>query len=186
MRVPFKTSKAGFTLIELLVSVVIIVIITSVLAANYEKFDGGIVLTDLAYDIGLSIRKAQIYGLGVKGEEGVFTYPYGVRFNTASPQSYILYVDIDGDRLYDGDPEKVETYRLQSGFTIHRLCVNNTTCTTSNSPGGILDVTFVRPNPDAAINNNPANSSATVVIRSSQTTLKKVIIRTTGQISVTN
>ena len=58
--------KAGFTLIELLVSIAIFIIITSVAVWNNSQFNSTILLTDLGYEIALSVRQAQVYGITVK------------------------------------------------------------------------------------------------------------------------
>jgi prepilin-type N-terminal cleavage/methylation domain-containing protein len=48
----------GFTLVELMVTVGIFTIISGLLLARYSNFNQGIILTNLAYDIALTIRSA--------------------------------------------------------------------------------------------------------------------------------
>src|SRR6185369_4435025 len=81
-KLPF--SKRGFTLIELLISVAIFVYMTGLLVAKYGNFNQSVLLTDLAYDVALTIRTAQTYGLSVKAvnsSPSPYQYAYGVDFS---------------------------------------------------------------------------------------------------------
>src|SRR3989344_4615422 len=51
--------ERGFTLVELMVVTGILVVITSLILANNTRFGGAVLLENLAYDIALSMRKAQ-------------------------------------------------------------------------------------------------------------------------------
>jgi prepilin-type N-terminal cleavage/methylation domain-containing protein len=62
--------KSGFTLIELMVVLVVFVALTGIMISSQSKFDGTILLNNLAYDIALSIREAQTYGVNVKEFSG--------------------------------------------------------------------------------------------------------------------
>ena len=73
----------GFTLIELLVTITIFVILTGVVLLSQNSFDNSILIKNLAYDISLTIREAQDYGVDVNESQystNPFT-PYGVYFN---------------------------------------------------------------------------------------------------------
>src|SRR4051812_36480456 len=78
-----KKSK-GFTLVELMISVAIFIILTVLLVAKYGNFNQGVLFTNLAYDMALTLRTAQTYGLSVQNQEQssqpIFQYPYGVSF----------------------------------------------------------------------------------------------------------
>ena len=91
----------GFTLIELLVTISIFIIVTSVAVFNNNQFNSSILLTDLGYQIALSVRQAQVYGITVKAPASCvvgssscsFTSGYGIDFNINSKTSYILFED---------------------------------------------------------------------------------------------
>lgn len=86
----------GFTLIELLVTIVIFVIITGVVVVNSNKFDGSVLLNNFAYDVALTIKQAQSYGVNVKeNTSGTFDTAYGIYFDTNLPAPY---GDGNGDR----------------------------------------------------------------------------------------
>lgn len=198
---------AGFTLTELLVSISIMVFVLAIILVNYNKFDSGIVLTNLGYDIGLSVRKAQTYGINVKGTDNNYIYSYGVHFDKSSDaakKTYLIFADKDnnGDGTYGNgkydcpDPtnlvtcEKIEGYKLQGNFQIKDVYTED--CTTFCGYAQ-LDILFKRPNPDAIIfhtlssgGTGTSNSAAVVEIYSPRdpTVIKKVVVYVTGQISI--
>ncbi len=196
----FKYAK-GFTLIELMVTVGIFVLLTGLLVAKYGTFNQGILLTNLAYDVALTLRSAQSYGLNVKSAptatqtySDTFTSAYGVHFDNGTSGSpapntqIIFFIDANDNKVYDPNAnpsEKISSYTIQRGSKVETLCVNDETlpCATTVST---LDITFKRPDPDAVINGNPANSYAEIRLRSSDGSIKKVIVRRTGQIAVSN
>ncbi len=176
--------KKGFTLVELLVTITIFVILTGVVLFSQNRFNSTIFLTNLAYDVALTVRQAQTYGVNIKNfvtfSESNFTdnfIPYGVHFETSSPTSFILFADLDAttqnnkvisDGIFDGrnetliDPSTcdindgcVKRFTIQRGNRIKQLCVSdvggdediNWSCSSSS----VLDIVFVRPNPDALI-----------------------------------
>lgn len=187
----------GFTLVELLVSIGIFTLITSVAVMNHSRFNGSIVLTNLAYEIALSVREAQFYGITVRGASTASSDPllpvrfdsgYGIHFDTASDAaSYVLFEDKEPkDRVYNAG-EAIETYRIQKGNRIGRICIQGS-CTLPGDFASVVDVTFQRPNPDSYITANGATSprygKAEVCVRSPNGTYRKVVIESTGQISV--
>lgn len=156
------TYKKGFTLVELLITIVIFVMLTGVVLFNQNKFDSTILLKNLAYDIALTIRQAQTYGVNVKESQisGEFT-SYGVYINIEENKKIIFFSDLstskDG-RFSDEDTtcspndinsECLQKYTLKRGNYISKLCVPDTDG--SCLEVGELTINFVRPNPDAYI-----------------------------------
>jgi len=181
-----RPSATGFTLVELLVSIGIFTLITTVSVFNYSTFNASVALTNLAYEVALSVRQAQFYGITVKqsASSGGFDSGYGVHFTTAN--AYTLFEDRDRDHIYDTTPEEaLETYSIQKGNTISRICVVSTSVDCSPTS---LDLSFVRPNPDTFIVKNGVAgvyyASAIVCLSSPKGTYRKVLVEATGQISV--
>lgn len=205
----------GFTLIELMVSLAIFAFMTAFLLARYGTFNQTTLLTNLAYDTAITIRSAQSYGLNVQGTgSGIsscgaeysigntcFQYPYGVDFQTAKPDQFILFTDLNSNGEYDstGDAnttaEIVSTYNMNKGYSIAGLCVGSspTSCTSVNQ----LDITFKRPIPDAIINGCTSatcgvgstwqdNQSYGQVTLTANNTIVHVTVYSTGEISVGN
>ncbi len=186
-----KSAQKGFTLVELLVSVAIFTVITSVAAYNHSLFNGSVLLTNLAYEIALSIRQAQFYGITVRqsaSDTTRFDSGYGIHFNTStSPTSYILFEDKPSqDHIYNVG-EALNTYSIQQGNTISKIVVNNGSSTTTKT---LVDISFVRPNPDTYITADGAAgvyyNRAELCVSSPKANKRKIIIESTGQISVSS
>ncbi len=194
-----KNLKAGFTLVELLVTIVIFVLLTSVVLFSQTNFDNTILLNNLAYDIALTIRQAQSYGVGAR-ESSVASFPsYGVYFDKSATlnKGFILYADttVPPQKVFTGsvscpttDPECVQKYSITRGSYISSVCVGNgAACDLSKVPTSI-SIYFQTPNPDAAIYINPdANTPydyAEIHIRSASGAEKIVVVTGVGQIYV--
>lgn len=185
---PRTALQAGFTLIELLAVTAIMVVITGLVLANNNRFNGTILLQNLTYDIALAVREAQVYGISVQNFNGSFESPYGMHFSTSGNTSiYVLFVDKNGDGLYTDGTEAVQTTTLAGNYRISDLC--STPATGAEVCGlSYLDVTFVRPEPDAYIRSsaNPGdlNPAGKIKVSSSSGVSREVVIYANGQISV--
>lgn len=190
----------AFTLIELLVVTAIITVITGVVFANNNRFGGIILLENLTYDVALSIRQAQVYGISVSrfGDTN-FSAGYGIDFNVSSPTTYTLFGDSSDNGLYDctipgsGGCELVAATTIASGYRIASLC--STPAGGSEGCSGIntIDVLFKRPEPDAWISSNgnscitdssACQESARITLTSPRGDTMSVVIEANGQISV--
>lgn len=189
----------AFTLIELLVSISIFAIMTALVVVKYGNFNDSVLMTNLAYDVALSVRTAQTYGLSVKNMEtgaSQFSYGYGVHFDTDSAidpvsnnpknQTIILFVDEDDDKKYDeGTDNVVSMYTVKRGAFVSGVCAG-TVCTAGS---GILDISFKRPDPKAVIClglgscTSPA-SYAEITLSAADGGTRAVTVRDNGQIAV--
>ena len=189
----FPKKAGGFSLIELLVSVTIFVFLTSFLLAKYGTFNQGVLLTNLAYDVALTIRNAQSYGLNVKSVptatitySNTFTFPYGVHFDTTtgSNNKIIFFTDSNANKIYDGTSEDISTYTFKINSTITSICVGAGACD-NTIPVTMMDVTFLRPDPDAIISvNGVTYTYVEITLTSSSGDTKKVTVRSNGQITI--
>ncbi|OGD67179.1 hypothetical protein A2442_02185 [Candidatus Campbellbacteria bacterium RIFOXYC2_FULL_35_25] len=188
-------TKSGFTMVELMVTISIMVIISTVLLFNHSRFGNNITLEDLSYQVALTIRQAQSYGMNVKGSgagAGDFDYAYGVHFDNTTPansQSFILFVDSTADGVYNGPSEYLDTYNITQGNFIEWLCVDAQCSNPETASDGQVDITFRRPNPDALIRKSGVaglRGMAEIYVSSSDSSLKKRVINVTntGQISI--
>lgn len=184
----FKIPKAtkGFTLIELMVVVAIFAILTTVIMYKNSDFNNSFLLTDVTYDVALTIRQAQVYGLNVKNSgkgtvtQSGFNSGYGVYLDASTIQnnSLVFFADIfpdpsplvpaptSGNYSYDGQNELLNTFALTKGYRIARFCAATSAnasveyCSDSTI-GRVLNklaIVFVRPNPDAYITDSNATS----------------------------
>jgi prepilin-type N-terminal cleavage/methylation domain-containing protein len=185
----FTSHRRGFTLVELLVVTAILTILTAVVLANNAKFGGVIRLRNLGYDMALTARQAQVYGISVRrfGTGATkFTSSYGMHFESGSPSTYIMFADVNGNGIYDNAGEIVQTYTIGSGFSISSLCATPTGGTEACGLSK-LDVAYQRPEPDARIYANGGGSlqqAARVEVRSPRNDKLSLLFEVTGQISV--
>lgn len=168
----------GVTVVELLVVLGIIGILTTVIVTSHATFNKTILLTYTAYDVALTIRSAETFGLGTKVNSSIpggTRIGYGMRFTPAGASSFTLFADsnspgseddrgnvchplradADGsepDAIYGDcsyqDSEIVQSYELGNGMRVSRLF--------SYQGGGeegeeidALDIVFARPDPQA-------------------------------------
>ncbi len=208
--------KRGFTLIELLVVLAIFIVITSVVLARQNRFSSDILLSDVAYQIAISIRQAQVYGLGVRSVGGVtkgvdITYDtgYGIHFEGPLPaSSYIFFPDLNKNGIADVVNGTLETslstpgtisYDLSRGQKIVSVCATNANgngCLSglSGVKGGSgnassLNVIYIRPDPTAKISDDQGVSYNTLVITVASSLgdrFKCITAYGTGQVSVSN
>jgi prepilin-type N-terminal cleavage/methylation domain-containing protein len=187
-------TQKGFTLVELLVSLAIFTVITTLAVVNNNQFNSSILLTNLAYEVGLSVRQAQFYGIAVrKNSTSGFDAGYGIHFDLADPKTYYLFEDRTIDHICDvtecATSSLVEGFKLVKGNFISKICVDGSSGLTCTSPTGFqkVDISFVRPNPDAYITRNSVSGNYTkaeICIASPSGTKRRVIVESTGQIAV--
>jgi prepilin-type N-terminal cleavage/methylation domain-containing protein len=199
--------NAGFTLVELLVTISIFVILTGVVLFSQTRFNSTIFLTNLAYDMALTIRQAQTFGINIKEFNGDKFLPYGVHFDktSANNRSFILFADLDYDNALvpgggkflgtasqcDAAQGCVSRYNITKGNYIADICTEDpgvgvTTCPTGKS-SETLDIVFIRPNPDAKIRfkgSPELKESATIILGGATDSKKKVRVLSTGLIEV--
>ena len=185
------------------------IIITTVILANQSQFNSTIFLSDLAYDVALTIRQAQVFGLTVKefaGPPTSFDIGYGVFFDEGDASGYTFFSDKDRDHQYiPGNDTTIQDFSFTQR---NRLNLIDRFCATPPGVGAVevcaypiagdsrtdeiseLNIVFDRPDPDAIIrdeNNVIEYGSARIVIISARTGAERqILIESTGQISVQN
>ncbi|MBI2120099.1 MAG: prepilin-type N-terminal cleavage/methylation domain-containing protein [Parcubacteria group bacterium] len=187
----------GFTVFELLVTIGVFALLSALAIANFKSVDNSLILRNVASQVAMVTRKAQIYGISVKGvNAGGTVFPsYGVNFNTTTALDrtrFTLFADLDPDGagpglsndVFDGacpGSECVQRYTLAKGYTIQGL----------EGPFGAsrdqLNITFTRPNPDTVIKEGAAGSgyqNGKIIIQSKSGDTKTIVVWKTGQISV--
>jgi prepilin-type N-terminal cleavage/methylation domain-containing protein len=142
----------GFTLIELLISAAIITVITSIVLVRFNAFDSTVLLKSIAYEVGTSVREAQIYSVSVINVVGDtnFRTPYGLHFvNNGSSYTFFRYNDAlprgETPQYSGADPvTPVRVAALGGRFQILKICAAVVSgpdiCTLTE-----LDISFRRP-----------------------------------------
>lgn len=182
------SKKTGFTMVELAVTMSIFAVLTSVVLANYRTFSNNADFLNVADSIALSLREAQIYGVGSKGAScGTpltlnFQCAYGVVFSE-NDTFYRIFIDTNANSVYDpSDDEILQTVSLPSGSRIAQV-----SCAPLGNCAGIA-ILFKRPNPDANIRNiitsDMVNYDSAVITIENAIKTSEISISRAGQISV--
>jgi len=144
-------TRRGFSMIELMVTVSIFAVISGLTLVNFPKFSSKILLENVAYSVGLSVRQAQSYGLNVRVLDlggGTDLFPtYGVHFSLSGTteddpsdtKNFVLFADllpdindpINNNKKYDAvsgcnvtGGECVEQLTIQNANSLAYLCGN--------------------------------------------------------------
>ena len=187
----------GFSIVELVVTIGIFAMMTALLVAKYGNFNQGTLLTNLAYDVALTIRNAQSYGLNVKNAPATngdrfsnnFNIPYGVRFANGA-KDFVFYADSDSNGIYKSPDIVVSDTSIKRNSSIGSLCIGSSESDCSATGVTFLDVTFRRPDPNAIITKNNDTTKtygyAEITLKASDGSVKIVTVRSNGQIAVKN
>lgn len=182
-------SSRGFSLVELLVVIAIVAVVSALVLARYGQFNGQVLLRNLAYDIALSVRQAQVYT--ISGKAGISTngVPYGVHFKSIPNTQYYIFADNNGNGAYDTG-EETEVLTVRSGYSITNFCgdlVSGTSDCVLTGQITTLTILFKRPDPDAYIKTSRQSTGyrqARVVARSPTGNTRTITITLTGQIAI--
>ena len=204
VRKPYVKSGKGFTLVELMVVMAIMVTITAVVLSSQGSFNKTLILANTAYDIGLTIRSAESFGLGSRVSGSAVTgcaanAGYGIHFQRGN--SLLLFADTSpitpcatpdqkpGDYKYTGGSDTIaQTYVLGNGITVDDFCVYSSgieSCAIAHGGGlSSLDIVFARPNPDAVISADGSSyTSACITVTSPQGGYRYISVTVSGEIT---
>lgn len=178
-------------------------LLTAIVAFNYGSFNNQITLTNLAYEVAMQVREAQVFSLGVRGANGNFDTRYGTYFNENANSSFIYFADNNdtgvcnnsssGGQICDcvtNGSECLNIVSLTRNMTIDSLLFSKTgdpLTSTDPTHEDSLHITFKRPNPDAIILNglnDTKYAGVAIIIKSPDNKYKAVVVLSSGQISV--
>jgi len=190
-----KKFQHGFGLIELMVSITIITMVSGVVIARHNSFNGAVLLRNQAYEIAFALRETQL--LAVSGSSPDNTQQYGVYFSNLNKNAYIVFRDNNGDGTYTNtdDVQIGPIGVIDRRFEIRNIFYNNIITVPSNGTVSNLSVSFRRPNFDALFKQASGpyrnNGSAYIDIARKGVSgtgvgdVRRVEITSTGQVIVT-
>lgn len=176
-------------MIELLVTMGIFLMLTGAVLANYRKFSTNAMFANASEDVVLSLRQAQVYGAGTKGNTVVcgsgtsFECAYGVHFTTGS-HGLTIFADKDGSKTYTSAADTtVDSIVWGNNISIMSLQCGTTPC------GSEMEITFNRPSPDAFITDilgitNPVDKGIITLKDANTGKVFVITVTTAGQISI--
>lgn len=185
--------NGGFTIFETIVVVGIMVIVASLILANYPGFNERLGVRRATEEIASSVRQTQAYGLGVKEfGTGSGRFPgYGLYFDKSVPNSYVFFADIPlspgqpGNYQYDGSSEKISEINITGGVQIADLCANQKQATIG--PCGLANLTaiYLRPQPQVTLKSGGFSyADIEIKIMGPRGTTKTIILWLSGQVSI--
>ncbi len=178
--------NGGFTLFETIVVVGIMVIVASLILANYPGFNERLGVRRATEEIASSVRQTQAYGLGVKESgtgSGIFP-GYGLYFQNSKAGSYILFADKNSNLQYDAD-EKIGEINITGGVQIADLCANQKQATPGPCGLGNLTAIYLRPQPQVTLKSGGFSyADIEIKVRGSRGTIKTIILWLSGQVSI--
>lgn len=179
--------------------VFIITIITALVLSSNSKFNSAILLRSFAYEVGLAIREAQLYGIATKVVGTSFNAPYGVHISlpaSGGASSFFVFADINSNYQYEAGDSVADTFNASHGFFISQICLTPSgggtqNCYTTNHS---VDIVFRRPDPSAIITGSPGGDcpneknkcpDVEITVSSPAGSTRKVEVASTGLITVT-
>ncbi len=193
--------QKGFTLIEIITVLAIFAIVSGIVLFNYGKFRSDTILTNMAYEMALSIREAQIFGVSVRTPGTVaptspgYAKSYGIYVPPGTTDQYYLFLDENNDNIFDGTSctnpgydTCVTPYKLSSNIKITKIDVRlgGISCPSGLVSDG-LHIVFKRPNPEPKLNDNPNIEEVQITLTSSDGITKRFVrVFNNGQVSVVN
>lgn len=205
-----KTEKRifqkGFSLFELLISVAIFTLLTSSILVKNGQFRNSTLTSNLAYELGLVVRKAQSYGIGVRGSNSQTSVSdaskyHGIYFKYSDDANITLFRDgaSSNDAVYQQWNDVIEDiFKLNSDYQINGYSVKDSssgTVVAGGPTGGTyaseVSISFRRPDPSAKISYvknglwlDASEVTIGVRLRKPGSKVASVTVYSTGQIYV--
>lgn len=167
-----------------------------VLSAN-TRFGNRVILQNLAHEMALTVREAQVYGIAVRRYGSTdFDVAYGMHFGLAAPETYELFADANNNGTRDAGDGVIKVTTLRGGFAVSDICVRLAGSSGVNCGEQAVDIVFRRPEPDAcmstedAITYNPQGDcisnfdQARITVQGPTGATSNIVIESSGQISV--
>lgn len=171
---------------EMIIVIGIFAALTLIFLFNYKDFSISVETKNVAYEVALSIREAQISGISAKIGSGDYNTPYGVYFSSPPNNSFETFIDGNNNGLFQKS-ESVDTLRIGNNINITGIKVGNgSTCTIASN----VSVTFKRPDIDAIIKTTSSSNhellQLTIQSLRSSDFNKYIIVRSAGQVYVSD
>ena len=175
--------KKGFTLLELFIVIAIISILSSVVFLNWKSGEAGFALQNSACQLSQDLKEMQERAMEaneISCVAGGTGSSFGIQFKRSYINYYILFVDCNGNRVYEANDELLRTVYFEEGVEISTLAAP------ALSPAAAFNVLFVPPEPTTWIKNQKSGIEGVISIYNPDYPLNQKTIRvnTSGMIEI--
>ncbi|MCK9578935.1 MAG: hypothetical protein M0Q92_00605 [Methanoregula sp.] len=154
-----------------MVSVAIIVFVATIGVVNYRNTGKSSAMQLEAYKVAGDLQKARSMALGALEFNGAVPYAWGAYFNIASPGQYLLFADINNDKIYNTGDGVLATIALQNNITLNI--------------SGVINIAFVPPDP-ATYLNGVNSGTASINLKDETGKTKIILVNYLGLIDVSD
>ena len=172
--------NSGFTLLEIMTVITIIVILSTIIVADYGSFGKKNAVVAAAQGMASNIRKAQSFSLSGKDVHKLTENNdgrWGLYFGR-SQTDYVIFADTNKNNAYDSDEDYL-TVNLPRGVTIDSFL----------NGGDSVSLLYIPPNPIIVLKNSAmgATTSEEIILKeNSSGYIKKVQINNFGLVNISD
>lgn len=198
---PVSSASKAFSLVEFIVIISIFAIMAGIALFNFSGFNSTVSLNNLAHDVALTVRQAQVYGISATEADTNATQIRGIHFPYGSngyESNFTIFADVDtiidptssnppfvvytNGVDVDIDTVSITTQDVIAGIAVGPAVSQTTLCTDD------VVIAFMRPDPDPIIAcGGTLAQFARIIVRSQNGTNERFVdVWPTGQISVIN
>ena len=160
----FKISdlERGITLVEILVVIFIIVVLLLILVFDFPQVQKQFALSRATYKFAQDVRRAQDMALSGEKINSLDVFGYGVFVDLRNPpvKEYIIYADLNNNRIYD-TTEGIDCNNYNPGVDTGD-CIVSTIDLNKDSIGVVISEFYLIDNSYVSINFNPPNPTITI------------------------
>lgn len=185
--VKLSKSEKGITIIEILVVIVIIVLFSGILIADFPKIRRQLAISRAVNKMSENVRTTQdmaLSGAQIYDAEGndIKAKGYGVYINISNNKEYLLYADMDNNHQYESGEDflikKIDFSKSEPGVIIKEIL---------NVNSGWTSIDFSPPNPNIRIANLTSGQNRIQIVfqlENDPLNIRSVFVNTVGLIEI--
>ena len=172
-------------MVEVVIMLGIIVIVSAIVLVSFPSVSANINLQRSVQQLALRFRQAQNQALAVRQVQGQFgpVVPpaVGIYVSTADPTHYVVFADMNSNKMYEGNDIIIETVGLEPGVRIIELVDE------AAQSQSAVSVVFTVPEAQATVYNASGSIGESILVKlrtDAGGLTRGVRARTSGQIAI--